>query len=146
MSDSEREVVFRNYKPKGAKLAAHTVDATATVSSEVRAQLEESVQSKISDENDALVILPTDEAADLRRILDPRLRILERRTQEAIVELIKQKMAAEISGAGVESMLHHIPQLGLALARAVVVLRQLVDARNAGPRAPAQWFKVRGRW
>tara|TARA_B110000208_G_C11639734_1_gene383996 strand:- start:56 stop:430 length:375 start_codon:yes stop_codon:yes gene_type:complete len=103
MSDSEREVVFRNYKPKGAKLAAHTVDATATVSSEVRAQLEESVQSKISDENDALVILPTDEAADLRRILDPRLRILERRTQEAIVELIKQKMAAEISGAGVES-------------------------------------------
>ena len=100
---SEREVVFRNYKPKGVKLAAHTVDATATVSSEVRAQLEESVQSKISDENDALVILPTDEAADLRRILDPRLRILERRTQEAIVELIKQKMAAEISGAGVES-------------------------------------------
>ena len=63
------------------------------------AKLDETVKATIADDNDELVILPTDEAEDLRRILDPRLRILERQTQEAIVELIKQKMSTEIGGA-----------------------------------------------
>ena len=93
------EIRFRNYKPRGAELQAQTAPVAATVSKAMGAKLDETVKATIADDNDELVILPTDEAEDLRRILDPRLRILERQTQEAIVELIKQKMSTEIGGA-----------------------------------------------
>ena len=95
------EIRFKNYAAKGS--SSSSSDAAAprakTISKELGEKLEENVRAKVERTNDEVVVLPNSEAEDMSRILNPRLRILERRTSEAIVELIKQKLSNDCENA-----------------------------------------------
>ncbi|KER19826.1 hypothetical protein T265_11492 [Opisthorchis viverrini] len=97
VEDAESELpkpVFRNYKPQSGDLksgelpAAPPVDLTPYVTS----QLEAANAPVIMEEVNLMSLAPRKPDWDLKRGVDKKLQKLERRTQRAIAELIRERL------------------------------------------------------
>ncbi|KAF2885504.1 hypothetical protein ILUMI_20654 [Ignelater luminosus] len=85
---------FRNYKPDDEKLTDHVLlDAQpGNVESEVKEQLESARSKVVMDELDITSLAPRKPDWDLKRDVAKKLEKLERRTQKAIAELIRERL------------------------------------------------------
>lgn len=96
-----KRVRFRNYLPESADLRATLPVKTAPAPAAVE---EHGPSDPYSDElvrlereygdGDVVNVVPKDPTWDLKRDLEPKLAILARRTQRAIVDLIRERLSA----------------------------------------------------
>ncbi|KAH3692613.1 coiled-coil domain-containing protein 12-like [Dreissena polymorpha] len=86
--------VFRSYKPLDESLKDNTLPAAKPedVSEKVKTQLEASKTHEIIDEVDLVNLAPRKPDWDLKRDVAKKLEKLERRTQRAIAELIRERL------------------------------------------------------
>ncbi|KFD48500.1 hypothetical protein M513_10634 [Trichuris suis] len=101
--DSERSnavsnavLKFRNYKPLDSELARFSVDLSPAldIADELREVLEEAKKFQEVEEIDLASLAPKKVDWDLKRDAQKKLDKLERRTQKAIIELIRQRLQA----------------------------------------------------
>ncbi|CDW54990.1 cwf18 domain containing protein [Trichuris trichiura] len=87
---------FRNYKPLDSELARFTVDLSPAldIADELRDVLEEAKKFQEVEEIDLASLAPKKVDWDLKRDAQKKLDKLERRTQKAIIELIRQRLQA----------------------------------------------------
>lgn len=85
---------FRNYKPQDEELTDHVLaDAQpGNVDGEVKEQLESARSKVVMDELDITSLAPRKPDWDLKRDVAKKLEKLERRTQKAIAELIRERL------------------------------------------------------
>ena len=87
--------IFRNYTPKTEELKASVLPKPKLIEieNEVKEQLESGKPAPlIENEIDLTTLAPQKVDWDLKRDAEKRLRVLEKRTQKAIVELIKDRL------------------------------------------------------
>ncbi|KHJ46962.1 hypothetical protein D918_02502 [Trichuris suis] len=87
---------FRNYKPLDSELARFSVDLSPAldIADELREVLEEAKKFQEVEEIDLASLAPKKVDWDLKRDAQKKLDKLERRTQKAIIELIRQRLQA----------------------------------------------------
>nr|CAG4652351.1 EOG090X0KZ2 [Triops cancriformis] len=92
--------VFRSYKPQDEELqkAALPLAKPSDVESQVKPELEEATKPPVIDELDLANLAPRKPDFDLKRAAAKRLAKLERRTQKAIAELIRERLKNEDEG------------------------------------------------
>ncbi|XP_018568656.1 coiled-coil domain-containing protein 12 [Anoplophora glabripennis] len=105
--------IFRNYKPADDDLTELAVEPArpGDVSSEVKDQLESAKSEIVIDQLDVTSLAPRKPDWDLKRDVAKKLAKLERQTQKAIAELIRERLKersemedlAAIVNAGVSS-------------------------------------------
>lgn len=85
---------FRSYKPEDDLLKQNALDAAKPVDirSEVKDQLESAKTGVVIDELDITNLAPRKPDWDLKRDVAKKLEKLERRTQKAIAELIRDRL------------------------------------------------------
>ncbi|EDO49423.1 predicted protein, partial [Nematostella vectensis] len=93
-SDPVRVIKFRNYVPKDDELKDKKVpDAKPlSVEEEVKDHLEKAKSDKVIEEVDLTNLAPRKPDWDLKRDVAKKLEKLERRTQSAIVEIIRDRL------------------------------------------------------
>jgi coiled-coil domain-containing protein 12 len=87
--------IFRNYKPRDEELKLNVLPRPELIDieNEIKGQLESGKpQPLIEKEIDLTTLAPQKIDWDLKREADKKLRILEKRTQKAIVELIRDRL------------------------------------------------------
>ena len=87
--------IFRNYTPKDEQLKTGVLPRPALIEieNEIKSQLESGKPMPlIEDEIDLTTLAPQKIDWDLKRDAEKRLRVLEKRTQKAIIELIKDRL------------------------------------------------------
>jgi len=90
--------IFRNYTPKDEELKPGVLPKPnlIEIENEIKEQLASGKpQPLIENEIDLTTLAPQKIDWDLKRDAEKRLRVLEKRTQKAIVELIKERMKAQ---------------------------------------------------
>ncbi len=90
--------IFRNYTPKDEELKPGVLPKPnlIEIENEIKEQLASGKpQPLIEKEIDLTTLAPQKIDWDLKRDAEKRLRVLEKRTQKAIVELIKERMKAQ---------------------------------------------------
>ncbi|XP_048238001.1 coiled-coil domain-containing protein 12-like [Haliotis rufescens] len=95
-SDKLPRPIFRSYKPQDEGLKEHALDVVkpGDVESEVKNQIEAGKTKHIVEEVDLLNLAPRKPDWDLKRDIAPKLEKLEKRTQRAIAELIRERLKA----------------------------------------------------
>lgn len=88
------QVLFRNYKPESGSLQEVTLPAEtpADVETLVKTQLEDGEKAKEEVQVEITNLAPKKITFDLKRCIQPQLDKLERRTDKAIAELIRQRL------------------------------------------------------
>lgn len=88
------QVLFRNYKPESEGLQEVTLpsEAPADVETLVKTQLEDGEKAKEEVQVEITNLAPKKITFDLKRCIQPQLDKLERRTDKAIAELIRQRL------------------------------------------------------
>lgn len=88
------QVLFRNYKPQSEELEPATLplEAPADVEMLVKTQLEDGEKAKEEVQVEITNLAPKKITFDLKRCIQPQLDKLERRTDKAIAELIRQRL------------------------------------------------------
>lgn len=86
--------IFRSYRPLDEKLKDQELPDTepANVQEEVKEQLESAKVTEVIDELDITNLAPRKPDWDLKRDVAKKLEKLERRTQKAIAELIRERL------------------------------------------------------
>eukprot|EP01124_Arcella_intermedia_P016075 TRINITY_DN22605_c1_g1_i1.p1 TRINITY_DN22605_c1_g1~~TRINITY_DN22605_c1_g1_i1.p1 ORF type:complete len:200 (-),score=57.60 TRINITY_DN22605_c1_g1_i1:85-684(-) len=84
---------FRNYIPRDKQLFFCTLPPPPDVVTQVVNRFEK--LSATTDDSDLLVLAPKKPNWDLKRDVQPKLNNLEKQTQTAILELIRQKLQSE---------------------------------------------------
>ena len=90
--------IFRNYTPKDETLKPGVLPKPnlINIETEIKDQLDSGKpEALIAKEIDLTTLAPQKIDWDLKRDVDKRLKLLERRTQQAIVELIRQRLLRE---------------------------------------------------
>ena len=90
--------IFRNYTPKDESLKPGVLPKPnlINIETEIKDQLDSGKpEALIAKEIDLTTLAPQKIDWDLKRDVDKRLKLLERRTQQAIVELIRQRLLRE---------------------------------------------------
>ncbi|KAF6018552.1 CCDC12 [Bugula neritina] len=89
--------VFRSYKPLDEKLKENTIPnpEPVEVADKVQDQLESGKPQPIIEEVDLASLAPRKPDWDLRRDVAKKLEKLEKRTQRAIAELIRERLQGE---------------------------------------------------
>ncbi|XP_053182889.1 coiled-coil domain-containing protein 12 [Scomber japonicus] len=109
--EKHRELKLRNYAPEDEDLKQRQVPKAkpASVEDKVRDQLEAANPEPIIEEVDLANLAPRKPDWDLKRDVAKKLEKLERRTQRAIAELIRdrlrgseEELAAAVGAVGVE--------------------------------------------
>nr|CAG4644488.1 EOG090X0KZ2 [Lepidurus arcticus] len=92
--------VFRSYKPQDEKLQKHALPLAkpGDIESQVKPELEEAVKPPVVDELDLTNLAPRKPDFDLKRGAAKKLAKLERRTQKAIAELIRDRLKDDNEG------------------------------------------------
>lgn len=93
--DAKSEIILRNYTPSDEKLSADKLDKPKPVHVEehVQEQLAKAEPAlTVKDEVDLLNLAPRKPDWDLKRDIKTKLDKLERRTQRAIAELIRDRL------------------------------------------------------
>ncbi|XP_046565106.1 coiled-coil domain-containing protein 12-like [Haliotis rubra] len=95
-SESLPRPMFRSYKPQDDGLKEHALDTIkpGDVENEVKHQIEAGKTKHIVEEVDLLNLAPRKPDWDLKRDIAPKLEKLEKRTQRAIAELIRDRLKA----------------------------------------------------
>lgn len=85
---------FRSYKPEDTNLKENAVEEAkpADITVEVKEQLEAAKAGVVIDELDITNLAPRKPDWDLKRDVAKKLEKLERRTQKAIAELIRDRL------------------------------------------------------
>ncbi|XP_045113268.1 coiled-coil domain-containing protein 12-like [Portunus trituberculatus] len=88
------QVLFRNYKPESGTLqeVALPAEAPADVEMLVKTQLDDGEKAKEEVQVEITNLAPKKITFDLKRCIQPQLDKLERRTDKAIAELIRQRL------------------------------------------------------
>ncbi|XP_041372257.1 coiled-coil domain-containing protein 12-like [Gigantopelta aegis] len=89
--------VFRSYKPQDEKLKEDSMQVDMKrpdVSDKVKDQLEAGKSKHMIEEVDLLNLAPRKPDWDLKRDIAPKLEKLDRHTQRAIAELIRERLKA----------------------------------------------------
>lgn len=88
--------VFRSYKPQDESLKNSSLPQIKPmdVTEKVQSQMEAAKTEKILDEVDLINLAPRKPDWDLKRDVAKKLEKLERRTQRAIAELIRERLKA----------------------------------------------------
>uniref|UniRef100_A0A914XGY0 Coiled-coil domain-containing protein 12 n=1 Tax=Plectus sambesii TaxID=2011161 RepID=A0A914XGY0_9BILA len=92
-----KRTVFRSYQPESEVLAVSKLPAptqTFAVEEELQEQLTAAVDTSVIDEVDLTTLAPRKADWDLKRDVSKRLEKLERRTQRAIADLIRERLAS----------------------------------------------------
>ncbi|XP_024117266.1 coiled-coil domain-containing protein 12 [Oryzias melastigma] len=102
--DKHRELKLRNYTPEDEELKGRQVPKAkpASVEDKVKDQLEAANPEPIIEEVDLANLAPRKPDWDLKRDVAKKLEKLERRTQRAIAELIRDRLRGseeELAGA-----------------------------------------------
>lgn len=86
--------IFRSYKPKDESLIENSLEqkTAGDIESKVEDQLELARTPLIIEDIDISNLAPRKPDWDLKRDLSKKLQILERRTQKAIAELIRERL------------------------------------------------------
>ncbi|XP_062277983.1 coiled-coil domain-containing protein 12 [Scomber scombrus] len=109
--EKHRELKLRNYSPEDEELKQRQVPKAkpASVEDKVKDQLEAANPEPIIEEVDLANLAPRKPDWDLKRDVAKKLEKLERRTQRAIAELIRdrlrgseEELAAAVGAVGVE--------------------------------------------
>lgn len=108
MTDTEKKskIKFRNYQPRDVSLVKKqkSEEETAVVAENTEAEKPETDKQKPVDvilaeleecATTELNILPKNNNWDLKQILAPKMEKLQKRTQRAIVDILREKLAAE---------------------------------------------------
>jgi len=93
-----RVLKFRNYQPKTDDLKENRLAPKEAPSVVIGGEVEKKLKAEITTKATLLNIAPQKPNADLKRDVAKKLKKLARRTQEAIRELIQEKMEAEEAG------------------------------------------------
>uniref|UniRef100_A0A1A7YYV7 Coiled-coil domain containing 12 n=1 Tax=Iconisemion striatum TaxID=60296 RepID=A0A1A7YYV7_9TELE len=104
IEDKHRELKLRNYTPEDQELKERQVPKVkpASVEDKVKDQLEAANPEPIIEEVDLANLAPRKPDWDLKRDVAKKLEKLERRTQRAIAELIRDRLRGseeELAGA-----------------------------------------------
>jgi len=97
-SEPPKKVIkFRNYAPKDDQLKGKQLDKIKPidVSEELTEHLEKAKPEKAVEDVDLTTLAPRKPDWDLKRDVAKKLEKLERRTQKAIVELIRERLKDE---------------------------------------------------
>ncbi|KAL2102017.1 hypothetical protein ACEWY4_003778 [Coilia grayii] len=102
--ERHRELKLRNYTPEDEELKERQVPKAkpASVEDKVKDQLEAAIPEPIIEEVDLANLAPRKPDWDLKRDVAKKLEKLERRTQKAIAELIRERLKGsedELAGA-----------------------------------------------
>uniref|UniRef100_A0A8C1CP92 Coiled-coil domain containing 12 n=1 Tax=Cyprinus carpio carpio TaxID=630221 RepID=A0A8C1CP92_CYPCA len=102
--DRHRELKLRNYTPEDEELKERQVPKAkpASVEDKVKDQLEAANPEPVIEEVDLANLAPRKPDWDLKRDVAKKLEKLERRTQKAIAELIRERLKGseeELAGA-----------------------------------------------
>ncbi|XP_067021183.1 coiled-coil domain-containing protein 12-like [Acropora muricata] len=100
---SSRVIKFRNYLPKDETLKEKKIPNTKplSVEDEVQEHLEKAKAEKVIEEVDLANLAPRKPDWDLKRDVAKKLEKLEKRTQKAIVELIRERLQEQDLAAAV---------------------------------------------
>ncbi|NXG74228.1 CCD12 protein, partial [Baryphthengus martii] len=92
-----RELKLRNYEPEDEELKKRKVPKAkpASVEDKVKDQLEAAKPEPIIDEVDLANLAPRKPDWDLKRDVAKKLEKLEKRTQRAIAELIRERLKGQ---------------------------------------------------
>ena len=107
--EGKKKIKFRNYQPRDVSLAkkqkgeeddAVAVEADAKDMEKVPETIQEKpvdiIQAELEQcSTSELNILPKNNNWDLKQILAPKMERLQKRTQRAIVDILREKLAAE---------------------------------------------------
>ncbi|KAK4307176.1 hypothetical protein Pmani_021053 [Petrolisthes manimaculis] len=88
------QVLFRNYRPKNDSLADAAIppEEPADVEALVKPQIEDGEKAKEEVEVEITNLAPKKITFDLKRCIQPQLDKLERQTDKAMAELIRQRL------------------------------------------------------
>lgn len=94
--------VFRSYQPQDESLKEHQLEKVKPVEviDKVRDQLDAAKPEPLVEEVDLMNLAPCKPDWDLKRDIAKKLEKLERRTQRAIAEIIRERLFAEKDLAG----------------------------------------------
>lgn len=84
--------IFRSYKPQDETNPLENADKITDIEAEVKTQLELMKTPIVIDEIDIVNLAPRKPDWDLKRDVSKKLEKLERRTQKAIAELIRDRL------------------------------------------------------
>ena len=89
--------MFRSYKPQSETLQENVVDSEeiGEITDKVKDELDNQDQGVVMDKLDFSNLAPRKPDWDLKRDIAPKLEKLERRTQKAIAELIRDRLKEE---------------------------------------------------
>lgn len=89
--------MFRSYKPQSETLQENVVDSEeiGEITDKVKDELDNQDQGVVMDKLDFSNLAPRKPDWDLKRDIAPKLEKLERRTQKAIAELIRERLKEE---------------------------------------------------
>ena len=103
MESSNKRIKFRNYVPHDEKLLSKRIeenndnavgiDTIVSPSELLKQEIEAAL--KVKDDEEAAIIAPKKPNWDLKNQVAERLEKLQRRTQRAIVDLLREKIAKE---------------------------------------------------
>lgn len=93
----KKTIKFRNYAPKDGQLKSKKVESIkpVDVSASLSEHLEKAKPSRTSEDVDLTTLAPRKPDWDLKRDVEKKLAKLEKRTQKAIVELIRERLKDE---------------------------------------------------
>mmetsp|Transcript_412 Transcript_412/g.798 ORF Transcript_412/g.798 Transcript_412/m.798 type:complete len:128 (-) Transcript_412:38-421(-) len=115
MTICRAKLKFRNYQPKTEELAEAVVEKSQvatlpdveTTTKKRAADSEEQAEEEADqaqDDIDVLSVAPKKANWDLKRDVEKKLQVLERRTQRAIIELTREKVLREQGEDGGEAL------------------------------------------
>ncbi|KAL0079623.1 cwf18 pre-mRNA splicing factor-domain-containing protein [Phycomyces blakesleeanus] len=106
--DSEKKLSFRSYTPADEKLKQHVKIATPddigetveTETKEITKEVLAKAAVKEKEEVDLFNLAPKKANWDLKRDVEKKLEKLDRRTQRAVLEILRQRLTEEDAAAG----------------------------------------------
>ncbi|CAG9325506.1 unnamed protein product [Blepharisma stoltei] len=91
-----KDLIFRNYIPKNDSLKEFIVHAPTTVAEtelEIERDIKQSVREFNMQQEEPLTIIPQKPNMDLKKSLDRKLNVLNKKTEAAIIQLLKNKLS-----------------------------------------------------
>lgn len=91
-----KELIFRNYIPTSESLKAfvrHAPTAVAETELEIEREIKQTVREFNKQQEEPLTIIPQKPNLDLKKSLDRKLRVLNQKTEAAIIQILKNKQA-----------------------------------------------------
>ena len=102
----KKTIKFRNYAPKDDQLKSKKLESIKPIDvvESLTEHLEKSKSEKSAEEVDLTTLAPRKPDWDLKRDVSKKLEKLEKRTQKAIIELIRERLKEEDLASAVNAV------------------------------------------